>query len=520
MATQSLEFKSDLDDTQFQAGLKNMEKGGKRVEGSLVGSFSSMAKSIGSSMAAAFTVQAVVGAAKSLLDFVGQLQDQAEALGVSTEKLQGLQGAMSQSGVSAEKFTKGMATLNQSIEQAKNDTGTARDSFEALGITFANIANDSPDELILKIADGLKNAKDPAAAFSAALDLLGKNNINFVAGLKAGRDEVDKLANSIEKISKEDVALLAAAGDSIEQFGTKVKVSAINGALGLSKYKEQIKSIGLIAAAATGQLDPFLKIIAAAEGFFGDSKGTPSPATNEPKPEYLGPEYTPPAPVVEDPRVKKAREEEEKRIKELRDFEAQQYRQFTSGKQSEAEKFAEEEKKRIKELSDFEAEQYRQFTSGKQQADAKAAEDNKKQKAKDAVEQAGKTLQQAQKDTAQAQQNTNDARQSLANALSGNADPRETSQDRRVSRLINKAEGPQMDKQEPMKIGKVGGGTALDEKKPGALSTKRGVGKALKELQDTKKAEDAARKAEKKAEQQQEDMVTALQAINKGINGN
>ena len=489
-------FETELDDTQFQAGLKNMEKGGKRVEGSLVGSFSSMAKGIGSSMAATFTVGAVVGAAKSLLDFVGQLQDQAEALGVSTEKLQGLQGAMSQSGVSAEKFTKGMATLNQSIEQAKNDTGTARDSFEALGITFANIANDSPDELILKIADGLKNAKDPAAAFSAALDLLGKNNINFVAGLKGGRDEVDKLANSIEKISKEDVALLAAAGDSIEQFGTKVKVSAINGALGLSKYKEQIKSIGLIAAAATGQLDPFLKIIAAAEGFFGDSKGTPSPATNEPKPEFFGPEYTPP--TVEDPRVKKAREEEEKRIKELRDFEAQQYRQFTSGKQSEAEKFADEEKKRIKELSDFEAEQYRQFTSGKQQADAKAAEDDKKQKAKDAVEQAGKTLQQAQKDTSKAEDKTKDAKSSLERALSGNPDRKPNKLERQVKRMMDD----------------------IEKGKPVAKSSRRGTGKALEEFKRAKDAEKAAKDAEKKAEQQQEKMVVALEAINKGINGN
>ena len=300
MATQSLEFKSDLDDSQFQAGLKNMEKGGKKVEGSLVGSFSSMAKGIGASMAASFTVGAVVNAAKSLLDFVGQLQDQAEALGVNTEKLQGLQGAMSQSGVSAEKFTKGMATLNQNIQQAKEDTGSARDSFTALGITFADIANDSPDELILKIADGLKNAKDPAAAFAAALDLLGKNNINFVAGLKAGREEVDKLADSIEKISKEDVALLAEAGDSIEQFGKKVKVSSINAALGLSKYKEQIKSIGLIAAAATGQLEPFLKIVAAAEGFFGGNKATPLPETNDAKPEVFGPEYKPSAVVNAD----------------------------------------------------------------------------------------------------------------------------------------------------------------------------------------------------------------------------
>ena len=501
MATQSLEFKSGLDDSQFQAGLKNMEKGGKSVEGSLVGSFSRMAKGIGSSMAASFTVGAVVNAAKSLLDFVGQLQDQADALGVSTEKLQGLQGAMSQSGVSAEKFTKGMATLNQNIEQAKNDTGTARDSFEALGITFADIANDSPDELILKIADGLKNAKDPAAAFAAALDLLGKNNINFVAGLKGGREEVDKLADSIEKISKEDVALLAKAGDSIEQFGTKVKVSSINAALSLSKYKEQIKSIGLIAAAATGQLEPFLKIVAAAEGFLGGNKDTSLPETNGAKPEMFGPEYTPPASAVEDPRVKKAREEEEKRIKELRDFEAEQYRQFTSGKQSAAQKFADEEKKRIKELSDFEAEQYRQFTSGKQQADAKAADkdanDNKKQKAKAALEKAGQDLQQAQQATAQAGKNTDDARGSLERALLGNPDRKPNKLERQVKRMMDD----------------------IEKGKPVAKSTRRGTGKALEEFKLAKDAEKAAKDAEKKAEQQQEKMVIALEEISKGING-
>ena len=519
MATQSLEFKSDLDDSQFQAGLKNMEKGGKKVEGSLVGSFSSMAKGIGSSMAAAFTVEAVVGAAKSLLDFVGQLQDQAEALGVNTEKLQGLQGAMSQSGVSAEKFTKGMATLNQNIQQAKEDTGSARDSFTALGITFADIANDSPDELILKIADGLKNAKDPAAAFAAALDLLGKNNINFVAGLKGGREEVEKLADSIEKISKEDVALLAKAGDSIEQFGTKVKVSSINAALGLSKYKEQIKSIGLIAAAATGQLEPFLKIVAAAEGFFGGNKATPLPETNDAKPEVFGPEYKPSA--VEDPRAKKAREEEEKRIKELRDFEAEQYRQFTSGKQSAAEKFAAEEKKRIKELRDFEAEQYRQFTSGKQQADAKAAEDEKKQKAKDAlqdkIKQAGQTLEQAQKVTAEAEKKAADARGSLQRALEGNPDARETSQQRQVKRQMNQLE-KQLDDPEPGKK-RTDLGSSLDDA-PKSTSSRRGTKKALEELKTAKDAEKAAKKAEDLIKEQQKKMVEDLDAINKGINGN
>ena len=508
-------FETQLDDSQFQAGLKNMEKGGKRVEGSLVGSFDSMAKGIGASMAAAFTVGAVVNAGKALLDFAGQLQDQADALGVSTEKLQGLQGAMSQSGVSAEKFTKGMATLAQNIEQAKNDTGTARDSFEALGITFADIANDSPDELILKIADGLKNAKDPAAAFAAALDLLGKNNINFVAGLKGGREEVDALANSIKKLSKEDVATIAKAGDEFEQLGNRIKVEGSELLTYLLKQKEAIEAVGIAFKNTTGL---GLAYVALRKLIDGDKEKKAKEQEAGKKPEYFGPEYTPPVPVVEDPRAKKAREEEEKRIKELRDFEAEQYRQFTSGKQSAAEKFAAEEKKRIKELRDFEAEQYRQFTSGKQQADAKAAEDDKKQKAKDAlqdkIKQKAQDLQQAQQATAQAQQNTGDARSSLQRALEGNPDARETGQQKKVKRTMD-----QLEKQlEPGKKRTDLGSSLDDERK--TTSSRRGTKKALEDLKTAKAAEKAAKDAEDLIKEQQKKMVKALEDIDKGINGN
>jgi len=510
----AIPFVTTLDDSKFQAGLKNMEKGGKKVEGSLVGSFDSMAKGIGASMAAAFTVGAVVNAAKSLLDFAGQLQDQADALGVSTEKLQGLQGALAQSGVSAEKFTKGMATLAQNIDQAKNDTGTARDSFEALGITFANIANDSPDELILKIADGLKNAKDPAAAFAAALDLLGTKNINFVAGLKGGREEVDNLANSIKKLSAEDVATIAKAGDELEQLGNRIKVEGSQIFSYLLKQKEAIEAVGIAFKNTTGL---GLAYLALRKLIDGDKEKNAKEQAE--KPEVFGPEYTPPATVVEDPRVKKAREAEEKSVKELRDFEAEQYRQFTSGKQTEAEKFADNEKKRIKELSDFEAEQYRQFTSGKQQADAKAADDQKKQAAKDAaranLEKAGQDLQQAQQNTANAVQNTNDARGSLQRALEGKPDARETGAQAQVRRQMDKLE-KQLD--EPEKKNRTELGSTLDDAAK-STSSRRGTKKALEELKTAKDAEKEARKAEDLIKEQQKKMVKALEDIEKGING-
>ena len=483
MATQSLEFKSDLDDSQFQAGLKNMEKGGKKVEGSLVGSFNSMAKGIGASMAAAFTVQAVVGAAKSILDFVGQLQDQADALGVNTEILQGFQGAMMGSGVSAEKFTKGMATLISSIQQAKQDTGTARDSFAALGIEFDSIANDSPDQILLKIADGLKNAKDPAAAYAAALDLVGKNQINFVAALKGGSAELQKSASQIKTLSDEEVAAIDEIGLAWDKAVLKAKAYAAQALLALAKPKGIVEEIG-----TSTVYNPSMQ--------YGMGMGRPSDfkAPME-KPEMLGPEYTPPVPVVEDPREIKRKEEEAKRLVERGDM----IRKLEAQDVKDREKHTDQMRAANEEYAKMEADSQK-MADDHFEALKKTNEKKAKEAAKDAlqdkIKQAGQNLEQAQKVTAEAEKKAADARGSLQRALEGNPDARETSKEKQTKRLMEKFE---------------------QEGKSGSI--KPGVAKALKKLMEAKDAEKAAKEAENKALKQQEEMVTALKAINKGING-
>ena len=480
----AIPFVTTLDDSQFQAGLKNMEKGGKKVEGSLTGSFNSMAKGIGASMAAAFTVQAVVGAAKSILDFVGQLQDQADALGVNTEILQGFQGAMMGSGVSAEKFTKGMATLISSIQQAKQDTGTARDSFAALGIEFDSIANDSPDQILLKIADGLKNAKDPAAAYAAALDLVGKNQINFVAALKGGSAELQKSASQIKTLSDEEVAAIDEIGLAWDKAVLKAKAYAAQALLALAKPKGIVEEIG-----TSTVYNPSMQ--------YGMGMGRPSDfkAPME-KPEMLGPEYTPPVPVVEDPREIKRKEEEAKRLVERGDM----IRKLEAQDVKDREKHTDQMRAANEEYAKMEADSQK-MADDHFEALKKTNEKKAKEAAKDAlqdkIKQAGQNLEQAQKVTAEAEKKAADARGSLQRALEGNPDARETSKEKQTKRLMEKFE----------KEGKSG-------------SIKPGVAKALKKLMEAKDAEKAAKDAEKKAEQQQEDMVKALKAIDKGINGN
>ena len=543
MATQSLEFKSDLDDSQFQAGLKNMEKGGKKVEGSLVGSFDSMAKGIGASMAAAFTVGAVVNAGKAVIDFAGQLQDQSEALGINTEVLQGFQGAMADSGVSAEKFTKGMATLISSIQQAKEGSGTARDSFAALGIEFDSIANDSPDQILLKIADGLKNAKDPAAAYAAALDLVGKNQINFVAALKGGSAEFQESASKIKTASEEQVAAIARIGDAWDKATTAAKTYGIEaldmladlaGALQRQDQVEHIQNVQdmrKVAAGDTKKLDAMKRHEELGKGDLMknsrelvaqkkllEDMGVNTLSTNykndfdnlkkaaehaERQKAKLGQDYK--DPTMQDPKKQVAplkpysgmedligKKANDERNTMLRKLEAQSV--TDKQKQEDADRRSNEEYAANEAAT-------QKMADEDQEAKRKEKEKKDKEAAKDAlqdkIKQAGQTLEQAQKVTAKAEQKTVDARDSLQRALEGNPDAGETAQQRQVKRQMEQFE----------KEGKSG-------------SIKPGVAKALKKLMEAKDAEKAAKKAEDLIKEQQKDMVKALKAIDKGINGN
>jgi hypothetical protein len=485
-------FETELDDSQFQAGLKNMEKGGKRVEGSLVGSFSSMAKGIGASMAAAFTVGAVVNAAKALLDFAGELQDQADALGVSTQKLQELQGALANSGVSAEKFTTAMATLSQNVQQAKNDTGTARASFDALGISFESISKDPIDELILKIADGLKNAKDPAAALAAALDLLGTKQIKFAAGLKNGRDEIQSTAATIKTLNDEQVAEIARIGDAWNNAKTSAKAFGIEAILGIKRF---------LAGGGRGGTndvyvdDPSMTVgrgmgnAAATGGAVGAVKGAMEKAAADKIPTFPKTEV--------DPKIRKQIEEAAKEYMQgMRDFQ----------------KIGRENYEGVKEQTGKAIEKKNAIDEKEAKEVAQAAKEAAKDVARKNIEKAGQDLQQAQQNTGEAKKRTVDAKSSLERALSGNADRRPNKLERQVKKMMDEIENPKPER-DPSK------GSSLDDRSQ-SKSSRRGSGKALEEFKKAKDAEKAARKAEDLIKEQQKDMVEALKKIEKGINGN
>lgn len=226
----SLDFTANLNDNGFQNTLKSMVRGSVTAADKIDGVLGSISSSpAAGALIGAFSGAAVGLAIKGSLDFAGALQDQSDALNVNVEKLQGLQGAFAQSGGDAEKVAQALGKLNVAQQGAAAGSGELQSAFKTLGITAANLREDSTDELLLKMADGFGTASDRGKAYAATIQILGKSGKALAAGLAGGREELERQIEATTKLSKEEIASLDNAGDAWTRFANTVKVSAAKG---------------------------------------------------------------------------------------------------------------------------------------------------------------------------------------------------------------------------------------------------------------------------------------------------
>ena len=221
MATQSLEFKSGLDDSKFQAGLKNMEKGAKASTGKISG----MIKGIGLAAAA----MAVVNAAKEAMNMGGELDDQAGSLNMNVETMQKLQGVMLQSGVGQDQFVMGMKEIGEAMVAAVQEGGPALEKFTKLGISFEQIDDVGNDtaKMFYIMSDAIMNSESALDATTAATAILGGKQGKMVAGMRAGSEEIKKQAEGIKILTAEQVEYIARLGDASEQETNNLKKQAV-----------------------------------------------------------------------------------------------------------------------------------------------------------------------------------------------------------------------------------------------------------------------------------------------------
>ena len=230
-----LRFISSLDDSAFMAGLRRMQSGASNAGAMISGAFTNL---VGVGIGAG-----VVALGKAAIDYAGKISDAAAATNLSVEAFQGLSFAFGQSGTKAEQFSSAIVKLQQSQLDALAGNNDLAASFERLGVSWEDLNQDKPDELLLKIAEGMSNARNPSAALADSLDVLGKGGKSMAASLREGRKAIEELSAAAAKLSADETSALDSAGDMLASAGNTGLVYGAKALLGIRKMFEEVAKI-------------------------------------------------------------------------------------------------------------------------------------------------------------------------------------------------------------------------------------------------------------------------------------
>ena len=220
----ALKFETELDDSKFTKGLKNMASEAAALNSKLEAGMRSGAANFGVlAGGAALVASGFVGLVKSAIDYGGELRDAIDATNLQDESFQRLSFAMSQSGASQETFVKGAQTLQERMGEALSGNEEAGAAFAKLGISLSSLDGKDAGDAMLMIADATKNANDPAQALSASLALLGKAGKQMQPALKGGSDEIRRMGDEINVLTKAQINALDTAGDWMAKMGRILK---------------------------------------------------------------------------------------------------------------------------------------------------------------------------------------------------------------------------------------------------------------------------------------------------------
>lgn len=309
MSEVKVEIKADSSAlaTGLAKAQKNIQNFGKDVTSNISDKLAGAFSGAGFIGGIGILATGVMAAGKAIIDFAGDLQDSADAMGIGTNALQGLNAAFVAGGADSETTKKGLITLTRSLQDiATEANGPARKALDALGVSFEDIAGLSADQALFVIADAMKGAADHGAALDAAMTLLGKSASKMAPALFGGADAMKEIADAAPKIPPEDIKSMADAGDALDALTLKAKVygSSVLNAFSQKTIREEEDAYDMLGddiANATDSLLAYLGIKekAAARNLSARRFEEESTMTAE----ELANEKTVIAKVIKDPRI-------------------------------------------------------------------------------------------------------------------------------------------------------------------------------------------------------------------------
>lgn len=224
----------------------------------------------------------VIALTKSLLNFGKEIKDTATTAGVLPEALQRIQSALSDK-LSADDTSSALHTLNALMKETKAGGVEAESKLAQLGITFDDIKSKSPDEVLRKLADYVKNSADKTEALRAVTNAFGDDlGAKLIPALVRGGAAIEEAMKRASAAGDELVDAAAEGGRALDQWGRDFKTFGLTAVSWLDKVAKKIQST-VIAADQTQIREGFFKgAVAYAEDDPNNPKNRSNKTNNAP----------------------------------------------------------------------------------------------------------------------------------------------------------------------------------------------------------------------------------------------
>ncbi|WP_166163100.1 phage tail tape measure C-terminal domain-containing protein [Chelativorans oligotrophicus] len=212
-----------IDTAAFSDGLKQAHAGLQK--------FGMLAKQgLLAAGAAAGTAAAAFGVmVKNTIDTADEMSKAALKIGVPIEELSRLKYAADLSGVSFEQLQTAVGRLSRVMNDAKNGSAEAVQTFDQLGISAINADGSlkSASAILAEVADRFATMPEGAEKTALAMELMGRSGANMIPLLNGGSAALSQLMSEADTFGQ---VFTQAMGTNAEAFNDNI--SRLSGTLG------------------------------------------------------------------------------------------------------------------------------------------------------------------------------------------------------------------------------------------------------------------------------------------------
>jgi ribosomal protein L12E/L44/L45/RPP1/RPP2 len=193
----ALRFGMSVDTAEFERAMKGAEGTLKRVAavGAAVGTL------LGNALTGAF--HSLKESVKTAIESADKMDELAESIGITVEKLSGLRFAADLSGVGLDSLATNMTKLGRSMaESVAEPASTAARTLQAMGISATDASGQLRpiNDVFLDIADRFRTYEDGAAKVALATNLFGRAGAAMIPLLNQGRDGIAQQADEAARL--------------------------------------------------------------------------------------------------------------------------------------------------------------------------------------------------------------------------------------------------------------------------------------------------------------------------------